>query len=407
MKLAIINGSIIDCTGAAPRPGTIVIDGKRIVAVLGEAEAVPDVDQTIDAKGAAVMPGLIDCHDHQTYHNTFGPLTMQWRLPRDQLIIRSVIAGIDALRHGVTTIRDLGATGATNYVMKQSQACGETVGPRILTCGNPIAITGGHAYEICIEVHGPYAVRDAARLQLKNGADLIKVMASHEAPFHGAAEQTIPSFTIDELRAASDEAHNARVKLCAHVCGSKAIERCLDVGVDSIEHGIYMTPELAQRAAEQNVYYNPTLGIYRANTDPHWLRGFSKSTFCKELLDSHNKSFCDALEAGVKISVGTDAIVPVADELHHRVELGMDPMAALCAVTCTNSELLGLDHELGTLETGKLADVILIDGDPLADVRNLSNVKLIIQGGVVFKPDQLLPMLPSTEPPATMVDDGR
>ena len=407
MKLAITNGSIIDCTGAAPRQGTIVIDGKRIVAVLGEAEAVPAVDQTIDANGATVMPGLIDCHDHQTYHNTFGPLCMQWRLPRDQLIIRSVIAGVDALRHGVTTIRDLGATGATNLSMKKATERGEVVGPRIFTCGNPIAITGGHAYEICIEAHGPYGVRDAVRLQLKNGADLIKAMASHEQPMHGNVQQTVPSFTLDELRAAADEAHNAGVKLCVHVCGTKAIERCLDAGVDTIEHGVYLNRELAQRMKEQNVYYNPTVGAYRANTYPQWMRGAKKAAFCKVLVESHRKGLHEVMDVGLRWTVGTDAITPFAEELHHRVELGMEPMAALCAATCTNAALLGHDHDLGTLETGKLADVILIDGDPLADVRNSSKVKLIIQGGVVFKPEQLLPMLPSMEPPLSAYDDGR
>ena len=406
MKLAISNGSILDGTGAAPRRGTVIIDDDRISAILGEADPIPAVDRTIDAGGATVMPGLIDCHDHQTYHNTFGPLPIQWRLPRDQLIIRSVIAAVDALRHGVTTIRELGAPGATNLSMKKARDNGEIVGPRMLTCGNPLAMTGGHAYEICVEVHGPDGLREAARQQLKDGADFVKVMASHEQPMPGGGEQTVGNFTLDELRAAADEAHTAGVKICMHVCGTEALERALDAGVDSIEHGIYINRELAQRIKEQNVYYNPTLGIYRANTDPHWLRGMLKAAFCKELVATHRRNFQDVMDLDLRWTVGTDAIVPMADEMDHRVQEGVDPMAVLCAATRTNAELMGLDHDLGTLEVGKLADVILVDGDPLADMQALLKVKTIIQGGVVFDPDQLLPMLPSSTPPAAE-DTGR
>jgi imidazolonepropionase-like amidohydrolase len=256
MKLAITNGTIIEGTGVPPRAGSVVVTDDRITSILTKNDPMPMVDQTIDAKGGTILPGLIDAHDHQTYHNTFGLLQWQWTLPRDQLIIRSCIAAFDALRYGVTTIREMGAAGATNFSIKKAIADGDLIGPRIVTCGMPITITGGYAYWICIEADGPEGVRTAVRQQLKNGADFIKLMASNEKPLPGREEQSLAQFTKEELRAAVDEAHAAGVKVAVHACGSKAIERCLDAGVDTIEHGIYLNRELAQRMKEQSYVGN-------------------------------------------------------------------------------------------------------------------------------------------------------
>ena len=400
MKTTLTNAKIWDGTGQSTFAGTIVIADDRIESVLPEADPLPVVDHTIDVAGQTVLPGLIDCHDHQTYHNTFGPLPMQWRLPRDQQVIRSVVAACDALRHGITSIREMGAVGATNLSMKHAQERGVIVGPRMVTCGMPLAITGGHAYEICVEVDGIDGVRAAARQQLKDGADFVKLMASNEQPLPRQQQQTVPQFTLDELRAAADEAHDAGVKVCVHVCGTEAIGRCLDAGVDSIEHGIYLNRDLAQRMKEQGTFYTPTLGIYRANADPHWMRGAGKQAFCRRLVEDHRSSFVHALEVGLRWSVGTDAIVPLVDEMQFLVDEGLNREVVLTAATRTNAELLEREHELGTLEPGKLADLIVVDGDPLQDFAALKRVSKIMQGGVIFQPESLLPMLPAAEPSA-------
>lgn len=398
MKLLITAATILDGTGAAPRRGRVLVSDGRIASVQDEAGAPPQAERTIDAAGATLLPGLIDGHDHQTYHNTFGPLPRQWRLPRDQLVIRSCVAACDALRHGVTAIREMGAPGATNLSMKRAVEAGDMVGPRMRTCAMPLAITGGHAYEICVEVDGVSAVRAAARQQLKRGADFVKVMASNEQPMPAGRQQTVPQFTLDELRAAADEAHEAGALISAHVCGTTAIERCLDAGIDTIEHGIYLNREQAERMREQGVYYTPTLGIYRANTDPHWLRGGAKAAFCRQLVEAHRASFERLRDLDLNWTIGTDAIVPMATEMKHLVDAGLDPMTVLCAATRTNARLIGCADTLGTIETGKEADLLLINGDPLADMHALLDVRLVLQRGVLYEPSHLLPMLPAAEP---------
>ena len=399
VKTAVINARIIDGTGAPVRRGSLVLDDNRIISVVPQEASLPDVGHTMDVKGATVLPGLIDAHEHQTYHNTFGPLPMQWRLPRDQLIVRSCVAACDALRHGVTSIREMGAPGATNLAMKRIVDRGEMVGPRMITCGSPLAITGGHAYEICVEVNGTDSVRAAVRQQLKNGADFIKLMASEEQPRPGEEEQTVPQFTSDEIQAAVDEGHDAGVKVTAHVCGTEAIKRCLDAGVDSINHGIYLNRDLAEQMKEQGIAYTPTLGVYQANTESRWQRGGAKAAFCRLLLQAHRHSFEQALEVGLSLTIGTDAIVPIDREMQHLIDAGLSPMEAICAATQTNAHLIGLGDTVGSLEAGKLADILVVDGDPLAQISDLRKVKIIWQNGELLHPDQLLPMLPLTEPP--------
>ncbi len=399
IDLAIINGLIFDGVEPSLRRGSVLVDGGRIQGVAEADASLPRANRTIDAQGRVVMPGLIDCHDHQTYHNTFGPLPSQWRLSRDTLIMRSVIAGCDALRHGVTTIREMGACGATNLSMQQAQREGAVVGPRIFACGMPLAISGGHAYEICRQADGIDEVRRTARQQIRGGATFVKLMASNEQPISGQVEQTVPQYSLDELRAAVDEAHDAGLLACVHVCGARAIERCLDAGVDSIEHGIYLNRDLAQRMKQQRVFYTPTLGIYRANTDPRWQRGSAKASFCRQLVEDHRRSFAIAVEVGLRWTVGTDAIVPLAAEMQYLVDAGLNRATVLSATVRTNAELLQREGELGVLQAGALADIVIMDGNPLEDFSALSRVRTIVQGGIVFEPEQLLPMLPPSDPP--------
>jgi imidazolonepropionase-like amidohydrolase len=315
------------------------------------------------------------------------------------------VAACDALRHGVTTIREMGAPGATNLSIRSAILRGDLVGPRVVTCGMPLTVTGGYAYWICTEADGPDQVRATVRKQLKDGADFIKIMASNEKPSPGRKEQSLPQFTPDELKAAVEEAHQAGVKVAAHACSTKAIEQCLEAGVDTIEHGVYLNRDLAQRMKEQNVYYTPTLGIYKFDTDLFWRRGRAKAAFCEILTKAHRENFQAISDLGLKWTVGTDAIVPIATEMKELVDAGLDPMTIICSATRTNAQSIGRERDLGTLEAGKLADIVIIDGNPLTHMADLANIRMIIQGGVVYRPDELLPMLPSMRPPPSEEDE--
>lgn len=400
MRMCIKNGTIIDGTGAAPRLGSVIVTDEYISEMLSPAHVPAMADETIDAKGAAILPGLIDAHDHLTYHNTFGFLPWQWRLPRDTLIMRSCVAACDILRHGVTTIREMGAPGAVNLVIKEAIEKGELVGPRIVTCGTPLCISGGYAYEICTEVDGPDQVRATVRKLLKAGADFIKLMMSKEKPQPAGKEQSVLQFTMEEIRAAVDEAHQAGVFVTAHVCCSRGIERCLEAGVDSISHGVYINRELAEQMKQQGVYYTPTLGIYKADTDLFWMRGVAKARFCEVLTKTHNDNVRNIADVDLMWSVGSDAIVPMAAEMKAMVEAGLEPMRVICAATRVNAQLLGRGDAIGTLEVGKLADILIVDGNPLEDMMATANVMVVIKNGVVFWPNELLPMLPSMKQPS-------
>ena len=242
MRTHITYGTIIDGTGSAPQTGLAVgLEDGHIKAVaaagqFGSDWSGPDV-QVIDATGQTIIPGLINMHDHLAMRDLIGNPIWVVEAGVVELTLNAVRNSLTALRRGWTTIRDLGAPFGIGLKMRDLIAAGRLPGPRVVACGAPIVVTGGHGWPICLEADGPDAVRQAARQQLKEGADYIKVMASGDPHAMPGFEQTIPEMSLPEIRAAFEEAQLRGKPTATHCMGTIALANVLEAGVDTVEHG--------------------------------------------------------------------------------------------------------------------------------------------------------------------------
>ncbi len=402
MTIVLKGGTLLDGKGGTPVPDSVIEITDDKFTYVGDGGGFDDTgaDQVLDLSGMTVLPGLVDAHDHQTFMRSHGAINELWNLDPTYLLIRSVGAALRNLREGVTTAREMGAIAGTNLLMKLATERGLVLGPRLVTCGIPIAMTGGHAYQLCVEADGVNEVRKAARQQLKAGADFVKVMASSEGPSKAiqarkaqGKSMSMPQFSEAEIRAAVEEAHNAGKKALAHACGEESIRRCINAGIDCIEHANYLDKESAELMAERGIFLVPTFCVHKESQNTNWERGEKKAVDMKYLFEALQIGFGNALEAGVPLAVGTDALGDMALEMQLMVEGGLAPMDAIVAATRDGAQLLDLEDEVGTVQPGKLADIVVIRGDPLADMMLLREVEIVIKQGDILRPDSL-PNLP-------------
>jgi imidazolonepropionase-like amidohydrolase len=264
------------------------------------------------------------------------------------------------------------------------------VGPRVFSCGVGIAMTGGHGYQNSVEADGPAEVRKAARQQLKLGADFIKVKASGGMVRLGEVVTAV-ELTVEEMRAAVDEAHRASKLTTAHAHGDEPVRNAIEAGVDCIEHGMHITPETAELMIRKGVWLVPTLSQSKQTADrglewgkPRWLVDESRAGWPKRW-----EEFLAVAETGVKLAVGTDGFGLMKEEIALLSEAGLGPMGAIVAATAGGAKVLGRLDDLGTAEPGKLADLVVLNGDPLADIGAVGKVYLTVKDGVVYDPEQL------------------
>ncbi len=398
--IVIRNARLFDGTGAAVRTVDIVIEGDRIVRIGAPAEP-PAGAEVIDARGRTIMPGLIDLHTHLTYVHSFGlPAPVS-----DESQAGAALRGAERLRYfaesGVTSVRDVASHGMAPFLLKEEVAAGNIPGPRIFAAGQLIVGEGGHGTEgygsrtapeysdaAVREATGPEDWRKAVRTNFKRGADLIK-LASH--------------FSQDEVDAAVDEAHKLGLRVTVD---SESIYTAMAVkaGVDSVEHPLPRSDETVKLMAKKGIASVPTfvpyqyinaMGGYYGSTS----RRFTISDATMFAMGAKLKS------AGVKLGVGTDLVVdwhrhlPEAyvQELRNFRRLGYSAPEALVAATRTSAEILGMDDRLGTLQPGKLADLIIVDGKPDQDLEDLKKVDLVIVGGRVVVRDGRAVLLPRIE----------
>lgn len=407
--LAITNGTIIDGRGGEPLPGTILIEDERITAIGPEGKVnIPRDATVIDARGGSILPGLIDCHVHfmMEYPDIMRGLITPPSLRLLQAIPR-MRATLDA---GVTTIRDAGGTPTG---VKMAVERGIVAGPRMQVAVGIITQTGGHGdgyFPCCIDIgffgiqfndlpngvaDGIEEVRKATREMLRAGADWIK-LATTGGVLSTADAPTSSQLTIEEIETAVYEAQAQDKRCMAHAQGTQGIKNALLAGVASIEHGVYLTDELIDLMLKKDVYLVPTLVapiavVEFANEHPDIVPPMMAEKAIS-VVDAHKESFRKAVEAGVKVAMGTDSGVgrhgDNGREIVLMVENGMTPMQALVATTSSAAKLLRLQENLGTLEMGKLADVIVVEGDVLSDINRIANpenVKLVLKEGRAAK----------------------
>jgi imidazolonepropionase-like amidohydrolase len=399
--------------GLADRPmdhGAVLIDGSRIAAVgraqeLSAPEGAPV--EVFDYPAGTLMPGLIDVHCHFNYLGDGTHTDDVMSMSDDVLLMRSLMTARTHLEAGVTTARETGAKHDTSFSLREGMKLGVAQGPRLVLCGNPVTISGGHMWQMGGEADGPTGVRAAVRNLKKRGADWIKVPVTG-----GSTRSSVPyrpSFTQEELDALTGEAHKLGLRVGAHSRLTETIVMCLDAGVDMVIHGGFQErdqswvfrPEVAERAARQGMSINTTLHIGRARVlmlqemaertgeSPSFTYGEERFELEKEERDFETRmgQVRRLIDIGVKLIPGTDSgfgwfpFGGFAYELECLTLGGMSPVQAINAATRDASEAIDVSHIVGTLEQGKEADILVVDGNAGADIRALHNVRAVFQAG--------------------------
>lgn len=382
--------------------GAIVVNDKGLIEkVAGQAvieEKYPN-NEVFDYGDATILPGLIDTHVHIGYWQTKSDKDI-YNGHTGLITLLAVEELQQALSLGVTTIRTVTEPKDQAYCLKMAYSKGFIKGPRYITSNVGISCTGGHGTQVpgmIIEANGPYEFREAVREQIKTGADWIKLLASHRTH--------MCEITQEELNAAVDETHRWQKKCCIHAGSEISIESSIKAGVDTIEHGTFMTVEQAKIAKDKGIAWVPTIIAYYSGyqfmkqivesesiQSPHKLIINENYTYFKESTNRYKEYFKQIADTGIKIATGTDIvfetmpITPVSDEIKLMTEFGMNTLQAIQCGTSSAAEILDLGDTIGLLKEGYIADILVINGNAAEDITTLKNVAEVFKDGeTVYK----------------------
>ena len=400
-------GKLVDTRSLKVFPEMTIVVESNMISDVRQGYITPDAkDQVIDLKNRTVMPGLIDCHVHMEGETTSDQVK-EFRENIADIAFESTVYAKTTLMAGFTTVRDVGGVGV-NISLRNAIRNGIVIGPRMYTAGKAISSTGGHAdptdgYRkdlmgdpgpIDGVANGREECMKAVRERYKEGADLIKITASGGV-LSMEKDGTGPQFSEEEIRAIVETAKDYGMKVAAHAHGAEAMKRAILAGVSSIEHGTRMDDEDIMLFKKYGVWYVPTIIAGRSVMDSAKKPGYFPTVIAAKAMEIGPvmmATFSKAYKSGVKIAFGTDAGVYAHGknwmEMMYMNQAGMPPLEVLRSATLSAADLIGISDKTGTIEKGKWADIVAVDGDPVADIRVMGNVKFVMKAGVVYREDR-------------------
>lgn len=366
----------------------ILIDRNKIAQMSMDEINIKDNCQVYDYDGCYVLPGLIDMHTHLIWSGGDDPVRTVEEEGLQLSLLHSVYNANKTLKAGITTVREVGSNENASISLGKAIERGYVVGPRIISCGCSIIMTGGHDPFWGLEADGVNEVIKAVRKQVLAGAKVIKVSATGGVYGKIEGEDVGTSeFTFEELKAIADEAHRFGLKVAAHVISEKAIWDCINAGIDTLEHAHFLTEDAMDKMIEKGIYWVPTLYTYRQIAKGDNVPAYA-SEKAKAIVDIHREAFIKGLKKNVPIAAGSDAGSPAGvdhpsllGELESMAEYGCSTIKAIKSATLNAAKALNMEKFIGSLEVGKFADIVVVSNNPLENISNLKDiVKVFIEG---------------------------